>query len=198
MLKALAFFYSALLGVGSAGESCATLDTERLAKGGQRRRQPLLSSKNAPVLLQLRADGPVSPVRAGSDEQVVSRLDSSADNPTCVDDPTWKDPMWKAICADWRGYQCSFFKFGQELLKACPVTCGVCDPVAAEDPASTETTTQASLSSGLPQCSDLETPTDSHFQASCFKWKDFDCSGYSFSAKLEAMCPEECGLCIPG
>jgi len=116
----------------------------------------------------------------------------------CLDDPEWKDPVWKASCADWRGYQCSLLKFAEELQGACPVTCGVCDPEVFEQQqtSTTTSTTKPSDSAGLPKCADLELSGEGYFQAACAKWKGHDCSGYSFSAKLEKMCPEECGLCL--
>merc|ERR1740121_2130332 len=162
---------------------CSTKNAE--GGGGSCRPSPLLRS--SPMLLQLRVDGSML-------GEVASASDAPVRAEACADDPSWRDPVSKAACADWRGYHCSLFKYGEELQRACPVSCGLCDPKEERLP-TTPPTTLTPSGPRLPSCDDVKAGSGGHSQAACLRWRGQDCSGYPFSEQLEAMCPEECGLC---
>jgi len=110
------------------------------------------------------------------------------------------------------GDLCTDSGWGQQMRRACPITCGSCPggptgtaagpaPTPAPTPTTTAgptppTTTPAPAPTG---CTDSSTYVDPYFGDSCAGWASFQCRGpsISWSADLEANCPVACNMCNP-
>lgn len=79
--------------------------------------------------------------------------------------------------------------WGIAVAKHCAATCGLCPGIVTT---TTTTTTVTVDATSLASCKDSKTYKDPHFGLSCANWGGYRCTGYHFSKKLLAACPQAC------